>query len=489
MRALAYLLNPKISPLRTIFTTAYIALCTFVTTPAHAELASLTIQVTNKGIDVAPLSKWHVYPQNSGEKPLFTRYAGISATLEEGSYDIQIVFRDGTVQAERWLRGLQVKGTVKKTIDLDIPLARFTLTITNNGKNLSHRARWHVYKAGDRSTNLATRLSGNTLTLENGVYDIGIFHREATQEFERWLVSERIAGSVEKTYDIAKNVGHTATITQPPAKTPDLEPAPPKQVHPPVTLVEAPKPPLPAKPKKSKGVASIEVATAVTIQNKPSLIEDKSAQKKPAKPQVRAFVAIREEPTPTPKKATKSETIEAKSITVPRIPQKSKHIELIIGAGSSMWDRMESRTKMEVIQDSTLAILDELPTDSPDIAVRTYGAGRAEESGCGESTLRHAFGAGDKNALRDSIASIYPSGGSPLSAALIAAKEDLPPKQKSSLVLLADSIDSCMGNPCRAARELKESGRVAEIFVLGVGISEEQRRYLDCIGELPKRRK
>ena len=93
--------------------------------------------------------------------------------------------------------------------------ARLSITAVRDGDSLPvDAARWRVFRAGDRETALAERRSGESLVLEPGRYDVGIYFNHAGVRGQRWLVDVEVAGDVRRRIDISTETASLAVTCQ-----------------------------------------------------------------------------------------------------------------------------------------------------------------------------------------------------------------------------------------------------------------------------------
>ena len=76
---------------------------------------------------------------------------------------------------------------------------------------------------------------------------------------------------------------------------------------------------------------------------------------------------------------------------------------------------------------------------------------------------------------------ITPRGWTPIYGSLLSAKDDFIAGQDNNVVLVSDGIETCGGDPCAAAKQLRESGIALTIHVVGFDVDNATRTQLQCV--------
>jgi von Willebrand factor type A domain-containing protein len=138
-------------------------------------------------------------------------------------------------------------------------------------------------------------------------------------------------------------------------------------------------------------------------------------------------------------------------------------------------------------------VIDAIPENRPEINVgfRVFGhlgdnteAGRAES--CQSSELTVPVDGVDKPALRQQVADYAPVGWTPIGLSLERAGADFPSASdtvRNAIILVTDGLETCGADPCAIATALKESEAAVTVYVVGLGLDEEELRITGCIAE------
>jgi len=169
----------------------------------------------------------------------------------------------------------------------------------------------------------------------------------------------------------------------------------------------------------------------------------------------------------------------------PVLSLNDRAVEIVVDASRSMWGRMHGEPKMAVAK----GILEDLSYWSPedlDLALRAYGSNSpSDRNNCADSTLLVPFGEGNRAPIRQAIAGLRPTGQTPIAYALNQAAGDFGARQNDrALVLVTDGIESCGGDPVRAARELSAQGITVHLIGFGLGnAADEDRASLQAVAD------
>lgn len=144
---------------------------------------------------------------------------------------------------------------------------------------------------------------------------------------------------------------------------------------------------------------------------------------------------------------------------------------LVLDASGSM-----AGTDMNTMKPHIAKVRDALAAVVPAVAPRrhlglmVYGPGPAES--CSNIELRLAPGPNSAETILGEINGVVPAGQTPLTAAVLRAAEALRFRKKPAVVvLLTDGEETCGGDPCRVARELKAEAYALTIHVIGFKVA------------------
>lgn len=153
-----------------------------------------------------------------------------------------------------------------------------------------------------------------------------------------------------------------------------------------------------------------------------------------------------------------------------------QNVLLILDISGSMNEPMGTTTKIASAKKILSKYIDALP-QSMKIAVAIYG-----KTECGEDSVELVapMGRQNKNALKEKINSLSPSGSTPIAHTLNRAVEFFKGYEgdNNNLILISDGLESCGGDPIKAILDLKETEANPEVTVIGLNVDRNARNQL-----------
>ena len=147
---------------------------------------------------------------------------------------------------------------------------------------------------------------------------------------------------------------------------------------------------------------------------------------------------------------------------------------------------------MEAAKNVLNTVIDGIPErDGVNVGLRIYGhkgdnSEASKELSCESSELFVPLDGVDKDALRDSVDDLEPTGWTPLAESLERAGRDFNAEDDDTInvvVLLTDGVESCDGDPAQAAQELATGRARITTNVIGFGTTEEEQDTLEAIAD------
>ncbi len=159
----------------------------------------------------------------------------------------------------------------------------------------------------------------------------------------------------------------------------------------------------------------------------------------------------------------------------PAISLNDRAVEIVVDASQSMWGQINGRSKMEIAKTTLEQLSYGLPDDT-DLALRAYGnSSPSNEKNCADSRLLVPFAERNRDYIRHAIASLRPTGQTPIAYALNQAAEDFGSQRSAkTLVLVSDGIESCGGDPVMAAHMLRQQGITVHLIGFGLGSGADE---------------
>lgn len=149
---------------------------------------------------------------------------------------------------------------------------------------------------------------------------------------------------------------------------------------------------------------------------------------------------------------------------------------IILDGSNSMWGQLQGINKIVTARESLKTLLDNAH-GSINFGLLTYGN---RNKSCNDFTLVSKPEDYDQKEMLQNIRRMNPRGRSPIADALKKAAANLP-AENAHILLVSDGEESCGGDPCAVAKELREANPGLQIDV--IGFRDEKEAQLECIAE------
>ncbi|MEU2559846.1 VWA domain-containing protein [Streptomyces longispororuber] len=163
-------------------------------------------------------------------------------------------------------------------------------------------------------------------------------------------------------------------------------------------------------------------------------------------------------------------------------------VELVLDVSGSMRARdIDGKSRMAAAKQAFNEVLDATPEDV-ELGIRTLGAnyrGDDRKTGCKDTEQLYPVGPLDRRDAKTAVATLAPTGWTPIGPALLKAADDLEGGEGSRrIVLISDGEDTCQPlDPCEVAREIAAKGVNLTVDTLGLVPNTKMRAQLSCIAE------
>ncbi|WP_155060267.1 VWA domain-containing protein [Streptomyces blattellae] len=163
-------------------------------------------------------------------------------------------------------------------------------------------------------------------------------------------------------------------------------------------------------------------------------------------------------------------------------------VNLVLDVSGSMRARdIDGQSRMAAAKQAFNEVLDATP-EEVELGIRTLGAnypGDDQETGCEDTAQLYPVGPLDRTEAKTAVATLTPTGWTPIGPALLKAADDLDGGSGSKrIVLISDGEDTCAPlDPCEVAREIAAKGIGLTIDTLGLVPNAKMRQQLSCIAE------
>ncbi|MFJ9978068.1 VWA domain-containing protein [Streptomyces cyaneofuscatus] len=163
-------------------------------------------------------------------------------------------------------------------------------------------------------------------------------------------------------------------------------------------------------------------------------------------------------------------------------------VELVLDVSGSMRTRdIDGQSRMNAAKQAFNDVLDAVP-EEVHLGIRTLGAdypGDDRKVGCKDTKQLYPVGPLDRTEAKTAVATLAPTGWTPIGPALLGAADDLEGGEATRrIVLITDGEDTCGPlDPCEVAREIAARGTHLVIDTLGLVPNAKIRQQLTCIAE------
>ena len=171
------------------------------------------------------------------------------------------------------------------------------------------------------------------------------------------------------------------------------------------------------------------------------------------------------------------------STLAPRAEDGGSNVMFIFDSSGSMKKQIASgESRSEAAKRAMAAALGEMPAATR-MGLLMYGHRRAKD--CTDIEVLFPIGTTEVAGIAGSIRASKPKGETPIAAALEQAAKNFVALQgqSNSIVLVTDGIEECGGDPCAAARAIREAGLGIKAHVVGFTLSEKQRQTVQCVAD------
>nr|WSY50491.1 VWA domain-containing protein [Streptomyces sp. NBC_00886] len=166
----------------------------------------------------------------------------------------------------------------------------------------------------------------------------------------------------------------------------------------------------------------------------------------------------------------------------------SPKVELVLDVSGSMSAKdIDGGSRMAAAKQAFNEVLDATP-EEVQLGIRTLGAnyhGNDRKTGCKDTAQLYPVGTLDRTEAKTAVATLAPTGWTPIGPALLKAADDLDGGDGTRrIVLISDGEDTCQPlDPCEVAREIAAKGIGLTIDTLGLVPDTKTRDQLSCIAE------
>lgn len=171
---------------------------------------------------------------------------------------------------------------------------------------------------------------------------------------------------------------------------------------------------------------------------------------------------------------------------VKKIEPSLTRVLFVFDASNSMKTKHKNTTRIEGAKALFYKFIDSLNKQKNiQFALRMYGHTVKYPPGdCKDSKLVVPFSKNNVALIKSKVAEAKPTGITPIEHSLTESANDFPDtKAVNMIILITDGIEECEGDPCAARHKLMEKGIVFKPFIIGIGLTVEQIKTFECVGD------
>lgn len=169
----------------------------------------------------------------------------------------------------------------------------------------------------------------------------------------------------------------------------------------------------------------------------------------------------------------------------PQTKDKKTRILFVFDASNSMKNLYNGKPRIEHAKSLFYRFIDSMASfKNYEFALRMYGDQVKYPPGdCNDSRLVVPFSKGNIPQIKAKVSQAKPTGITPIEHSLVMAANDFPDANAvNMIILITDGIEECKGDPCVARAKLLEKGIVFKPCIIGIGLTVEQAKTFDCVG-------
>lgn len=166
------------------------------------------------------------------------------------------------------------------------------------------------------------------------------------------------------------------------------------------------------------------------------------------------------------------------------------NVSILLDASGSMAQKVGGKTKMELAKEAINEFLSSMP-EGANVSLRVYGhkgsnADSDKKVSCDSTEVVYDLKAYDKAAFSSSLDSFKPTGWTPIAKAITEAKSDFEKAGNGGqniIYIVSDGVETCDGDPAKAAKELHDSNIAAVVNVIGFNVDSAGQNQLMSVAQ------
>lgn len=174
-----------------------------------------------------------------------------------------------------------------------------------------------------------------------------------------------------------------------------------------------------------------------------------------------------------------------KSLKLPE--QKSVNIMILVDSSGSMAGKVDGGMKMDLAKNAVKEFADQMPAGA-NVSLVAYGhkgSNQSKDKAVSCKGIEEVFplGAYDESKFNRALDKFKPVGYTPLADSLKYAQKKLSSQKNAENIVyvVSDGIETCGGDPVKAAKELNQSDIKAVVNIIGFDLDDEGQKQLKAV--------
>jgi Ca-activated chloride channel homolog len=176
------------------------------------------------------------------------------------------------------------------------------------------------------------------------------------------------------------------------------------------------------------------------------------------------------------------------ALASPLLSQQTTRILFVFDASNSMSGYWEKERKITTATRLLSEAVDKLgDEENVELGLRVYGHQTRYVPGkqdCEDTELVVPIGSGRDLIIKKELSRLNPMGTTPIARSLELAANDFDDCRdcRNIIILITDGLEACDGDPCAVSRALQAKGIILKPFIIGIGIEDQFKMNLECVG-------
>ncbi|MEK4874071.1 VWA domain-containing protein [Bacillus sp. FSL W8-0102] len=187
---------------------------------------------------------------------------------------------------------------------------------------------------------------------------------------------------------------------------------------------------------------------------------------------------------------TLSKTPEGMKLDNGQVVNGTANIAILLDASGSMAQKIGGKTKMDLAKEAVNQFVSSMP-EGANVSLRVYGhkgsnSDKDKKLSCGSTEVVYDLKPYNATDFKASLGKFQPTGWTPIALAITETKKDFEKANKPGqniIYVVSDGIETCDGDPVKAAKELHDSNIKAVVNIIGFDVDSNGQKQLISVAE------